>query len=66
MRIIVLQHLESDHIGMLRDCLSENDLEWDVVIFEKGQMIPELDAYDSMWVMGGPTNVWDMLKSIHG
>ena len=60
MRILVLQHLESDHPGMLRNCLSEYDVEWDAVLLEKGQEIPDLNAYDAMWVMGGPMNVWDI------
>ena len=62
MQMIVLQHLESDHPGMLRDCLSKQDLEWDAVLLEKGQKIPELDVYDAMWVMGGPMNVWEVEK----
>ena len=62
MRIIVLQQLESDHIGMVRDCLSEHEIKWDAIILEKGQKIPELHAYDAMGVMGGPMNVWEVEK----
>ena len=62
MRILVLQHLESDHPGMLRNCLSEHDVAWDAVLLEQGQEIPDLNAYDAMWVMGGPMNVWDIEK----
>jgi len=47
---------------MLRTCLSEHDVAWDAVILEKGQEIPDLDAYDAMLVMGGPMNVWDIEK----
>ncbi len=53
MRIIVLQHFESDHPGMLRKCLAEHYVEWDAVFLEKGQHIPELYDYDAMFVMGG-------------
>jgi len=62
LRILVLQHLESDHPGMLRSCLSEYDVAWDAVILENGQKIPNLNAYDAMLVMGGPMNVWDIEK----
>ncbi len=62
MRIIVLQHFESDHPGMLRKCLAEHYVEWDAVFLEKRQHIPELYDYDAMFVMGGPMNVWDIEK----
>ena len=62
MRILVLQHLESDHPGMLRSCLSDYDVTWDAVLLENGQKIPDLNVYDAMLVMGGPMNVWDIEK----
>ena len=60
MQILVIQYLESDHPGTLRDCLSEHNITWDAVFLEKGQKIPDLKDYDVMWVMGGPMNVWDI------
>ena len=62
MRILVLQHLESDHPGMLRNCFTEHDVAWDTVLLENGEEIPDLNAYDAMLVMGGPMNVWDVEK----
>ena len=62
MRILVLQHLESDHPGMLRNCFTEHDVAWDAVILENGEEIPDLNDYDAMLVMGGPMNVWDVEK----
>ena len=62
MRILVLQHLESDHPGMLRNCFTEHDVAWDAVLLENGEEIPDLNAYDAMLVMGGPMNVWDVEK----
>ena len=47
---------------MLRSCLLKHDVEWDAVLLEKGQEIPDLNVYDAMWVMGGPMNVWDIEK----
>ena len=62
MRILVLQHLESDHPGMLRNCFTEHDVAWDAVLLENGEEIPDLNAYDAMLVMGGHMNVWDVEK----
>jgi hypothetical protein len=60
MRILVFQHIECEHPGMLRTCLSEHDLAWDVVQLDQGQVIPDLNTYDALWVMGGPMDVWDV------
>ena len=62
MRILVFQHIECEHPGMLRTCLSEHDVEWDAVELDQGEAIPDLNAYDALWVMGGPMDVWDVEK----
>ena len=62
MRILVFQHIECEHPGMLRTCLSEHDVVWDAVELDQGQVIPDLNAYDALWVMGGPMDVWDVDK----
>ena len=62
MRILVFQHIECEHPGMLRTCLSEHDVEWDAVELDQGEVIPDLNAYDALWVMGGPMDVWDVDK----
>ena len=62
MRILVFQHIECEHPGMLRTCLSEHDVVWDAVELDQGQVIPNLNAYDALWVMGGPMDVWDFDK----
>ena len=60
MRILVFQHIECEHPGMLRNCLAENGVEWDVAELDQGQPIPDLNPYDALWVMGGPMDVWDV------
>ena len=62
MRILVFQHIECEHPGMLRTCLSEHDVAWDAVELDQGEAIPELKDYDALWVMGGPMDVWDVDK----
>ena len=62
MRILVFQHIECEHPGMLRNCLSEHNVEWDAVELDQGETIPELNDYDALWVMGGPMDVWDVDK----
>ena len=62
MLILVFQHIECEHPGMLRTCLSEHDVAWDAVELDQGEAIPDLNAYDALWVMGGPMDVWDIDK----
>jgi GMP synthase-like glutamine amidotransferase len=55
MKILVLQHVVSEHPGVLRNFLREDGLSWDTIELDEGQEIPDLEPYDLMIVMGGPT-----------
>ncbi len=59
MRLLVFQHIECEHPGMLRTYLSEDGVSWDAVELDAGEAIPPLEDYDALWVMGGPMDVWD-------
>lgn len=60
MRLLVLQHIACEHPGILRTFLQEEGIQWDAVELDAGEKIPALDAYDALWVMGGPMDVWDV------
>jgi GMP synthase-like glutamine amidotransferase len=59
MKILVLQHIASEHPGVFRDFLLEDGLSWDTIELNEGQEIPDLEPYDLMIVMGGPQDVWE-------
>ena len=59
MRLLVLQHIDCEHPGRLRDFLRADGIEWTAVELDEGESIPPLEDYDAMWVMGGPMDVWD-------
>lgn len=59
MRFLVLQHIEAEHPGILRDFMAEDGVRWDAVELDEGDAIPPLDGYDAMVVMGGPMDVWE-------
>ncbi len=59
MRLLVFQHIECEHPGMLRTFLAEDGIQWDAVELDHGDPIPDLSDYDVLWVMGGPMDVWD-------
>ncbi len=62
MRFLVFQHLAVEHPGVFRNFFTEAGIEWDVVELDEGQPIPDLKAYDALWVMGGPMDVWEVDK----
>lgn len=59
MRILVFQHIAVEHPGIFRDFLRADGIDWDAVELDAGEAIPALDAYDALWVMGGPMDVWE-------
>jgi GMP synthase-like glutamine amidotransferase len=59
MRILVFQHIPVEHPGIFRDFLEADGHSWDAIELDAGETIPSLDGYDSLWVMGGPMDVWD-------
>jgi len=60
MKLLVFQHVECEHPGILRQYLAEDYIEWDAIQLDQGEKIPCLEDYDALWVMGGPMDVWDV------
>lgn len=58
-KLLVLQHVESEHPGVLRDFLAADGIPWTAVELDEGEAIPSLDRFDAMLVMGGPMDVWE-------
>ncbi len=62
MKLLVFQHIECEHPGSMRQLLSSDGIDWDVVELDAGEDIPPLEDYDALWVMGGPMDVWEVEK----
>ena len=60
MRLLVFQHIDCEHPGRLREHLASDGIDWRAVELDAGEPIPPLEAYDALWVMGGPMDVWDV------
>jgi len=58
-RLLVFQHLDVEHPGIFREFLAADGIPWDAVELDRGDSIPDLRAYDALWVMGGPMDVWE-------
>ena len=57
-RLLVFQHIEIEHPGVFRDFLREDGLGWRAIELDAGETIPDLGAFDALWAMGGPMDVW--------
>ena len=58
-RIAVFQHLSVEHPGVFREFLHADSIEWQAFELDEGDSIPDLAAFDALWVMGGPMDVWE-------
>ncbi len=58
MKLLVLQHATVEHPGVFRRFLEEDGHSYDAVELDQGEILPALDGYDGLWVMGGPMDVW--------
>jgi len=59
-RILVFQHIACEHPGIFRGFLREDGIDWDAVELDEGEPVPDLGAYDALWVMGGPMDTWQV------
>lgn len=58
MHILVLQHADVEHPGILRKFLAEDGHELTQVELDHGEALPDMAGFDALWVMGGPMDVW--------
>lgn len=62
MKLLVFQHIDCEHPGVLRSFLEEDGIGWTAIELDEGEPIPELADFDALWVMGGPMDVWDVVE----
>jgi len=59
MKILVFQHVASEHPGSFRDIMAQRGCVMHQVELDEGEAIPRLDDFDILLVMGGPMDVWE-------
>jgi len=62
MKILVFQHIESEHPGSFREVMKAAGHSMHAVELDAGEAIPPLEDYDVLLVMGGPMDVWEVEK----
>jgi len=61
-RILVFQHVDSEHPGSFRDVMKAQGHVMHAVELDEGETIPPLVDFDVLLVMGGPMDVWETDK----
>ncbi|MCP4330676.1 MAG: type 1 glutamine amidotransferase [Alphaproteobacteria bacterium] len=61
-RVLVFQHISTEHPGIFRDFMREDGIEWTPIEIDEGESIPDLEPFDALMVMGGPQDVWEVDK----
>jgi GMP synthase-like glutamine amidotransferase/tetratricopeptide (TPR) repeat protein len=59
MRALALEHLHSNPIGVYGDVLTDRGIEVDRVLLDRGEALPDWQAYDLLIVMGGGMSAYD-------
>jgi len=59
MRILVFQHVRTEHPGSFADVMRARAVTMHQVILDEGEPIPEPTGYDALLVLGGPQDVWE-------
>jgi GMP synthase-like glutamine amidotransferase len=62
MKILVFQHVASEHPGSFRDVMAAQGHSMHQVELDEGEKIPPLAGFDVLLVMGGPMDVWETDK----
>jgi GMP synthase-like glutamine amidotransferase len=58
-RVLLFQHMDDDNPGRFGDFLRQDGFAIDPVMLHRGEPIPSLSAYDFLYVLGGPMDVWE-------
>ena len=59
MEVIVLQHINIEDPGYIKDLMIADGVQLTTVELDEGQKIPEdLSKFDAMFCMGGPMDTW--------
>ena len=57
--IIVLQHIEIEDPGYIKDLMLSDNINLTTIELDKGEKIPQdLNKFDGMFCMGGPMDTW--------
>jgi GMP synthase-like glutamine amidotransferase len=57
-RVLVFEHMQAGDAGIFCKLLREHGMGWHSVRLDLGEPIPDLGAFEALWVMGGPMDVW--------
>ena len=59
MKILILQHIECETPGYIKDLMLLDEVKLTTIELDEGEKIPnDLSKFDAMFCMGGPMDTW--------
>lgn len=58
-RILVFQHAPFCPLETFGEFLADDEIDPEIVELNKGEIIPDLEPFDALIVLGGPMDVWE-------
>ena len=59
MEVLIVQHVECEGPGYLKDFLYREQIDFEIVGMYEGDKLPDVDDFDALVVLGGPMNVYE-------
>lgn len=59
MKVLIVQHVECEGPGYLKDFLYREQIDFEIVGMYAGDKLPAVDDFDALIVLGGPMNVYE-------
>jgi GMP synthase (glutamine-hydrolysing) len=65
MAVLIVKNISIEGPGTIGDFLRKEDISFSIVELGSGELIPPLESFDTIVVLGGPMGIYDMDKHPH-
>jgi len=65
MAVLILKNIATEGAGTIEDFLKKEKIPFHIVELGTGEMLPPLDKFDTLLIMGGPMGIYEMDKYPH-
>jgi GMP synthase (glutamine-hydrolysing) len=65
MAVLIVKNISIEGPGTIEDFLKKEDISFSIVELGSGELIPPLESFDTIVVLGGPMGIYDMDKHPH-
>jgi len=59
MSVLIIKHVEMEGPGLIKDCLNEEKIPYQILNLESEAHLPKPDDFTGIVILGGPMNVYE-------